>query len=104
MVFVRGSRGWQAIWLHLYLPGWPAFNKVEDNTLNTADRVRALVERRYLTMSYLVDRWRTRTEVTTWDGQLPEEPVTFIGIEAPEGLPEGSEIYTLDRLSELIPE
>jgi hypothetical protein len=30
--------------------------------------------------------------------------VTFIGIQAPEGLPDGSEIYTLDRLSELIPE
>jgi hypothetical protein len=40
----------------------------------------------------------------TWDGRIPDEPVTFIGIEAPEGLPDGSETYTLDRLSELIPE
>jgi hypothetical protein len=30
--------------------------------------------------------------------------VTFIGIEAPEGLPDGSKVYTLDRLSELIPQ
>jgi hypothetical protein len=104
MVFVKGERGWQAVWLHLYLPGWPAFNRVEENTVTTSDRVRALVERRYLTMAYLIDRWSARTEVLGWDGRLPEEPVTFIGIEAPDGLPPGSEAYTLDRLHELIPE
>ncbi|KXK60313.1 hypothetical protein AWW66_19535 [Micromonospora rosaria] len=104
VVFARGEQGWQAVWLHLYLRGMPSFNRVEDNTFTTADRVRALVQRRHLTMSYLVDRWRARAEVTMWDGRLPQEPVTFIGIEAPEGLPDGSETYTLDRLSELIPE
>jgi hypothetical protein len=29
--------------------------------------------------------------------------VTFIGIDAPRDLPDGSEVYTLDRLSNLIP-
>ncbi|WP_432827156.1 hypothetical protein [Dactylosporangium sp. CA-092794] len=103
MVFAKGEHGWQAVWLHLYLRGMPSFNRVEENTFNTADRVRALMERRYLTVSYLVDRWRTRAEVTMWNGRLPDEPVTFIGIEAPEDLPDGSEAYTLGRLSELIP-
>ncbi|WP_426514776.1 hypothetical protein ACPPVO_38490 [Dactylosporangium sp. McL0621] len=103
MVFAKGERGWQAVWLHLYLHGRPAFNRVEDNTLTTADRVRALMERRYLTMAYLIDRWRTRTEVTMWDGRAPDGPVTYIGLEAPDNLPEGSEVYTLDRLTELIP-
>ncbi|MGI5239427.1 hypothetical protein [Dactylosporangium sp. CA-139066] len=103
MVFARGEDGWQAVWLHLYLRGRPSFNRVEDNTFTTADRVRALMERRYLTVSYLVDRWRSRAEVLAWDGRAPDEPVTFIGIEAPEGLPEGSETYTLNRLNELIP-
>jgi hypothetical protein len=103
MVFAKGEHGWQAVWLHLYLQGWPSFNRVEDNTFTTADQVRALMERRYLTMSYLVDRWREQTEVTLWNGQLPDEPITFIGIEAPQDLPDGSQAYTLDRLSELIP-
>ncbi|KWV34301.1 hypothetical protein [Micromonospora rifamycinica] len=103
MVFARSGRGWQAVWLHLYLRGQPSFNRVEGNTFTTADRVRALVRRRYLTVSYLVDRWRERAEVTTWNGRLPDEPVTFVGIEAPEGLPDGSETFTLDRLGELIP-
>ncbi|MFE0593558.1 hypothetical protein [Micromonospora echinospora] len=103
MIFARNNDGWQAVWLHLYLRGMPSFNRVEGNTFTTADRVRALVERRYLTMAYLIDRWRTKAEVTMWDGRLPDEPVTYVGIEAPEGLPTGSETYTLDRLSELIP-
>jgi hypothetical protein len=104
MVFANGEHGWQAVWLHLYISGRPSFNRVEENTFTTSDRVRALMERRYLTVSYLVDLWRARTEVTTWDGRLPDEPVTFLGIDAPEGLPDGSQIYTLDRLGELIPE
>ncbi len=103
MVFAKGESGWQAVWLHLYLRGRPSFNRVEENTFDTADRIRALMERRYLTVSYIVDLWRARTEVKTWDGHPPDEPVTFIGIDAPEGLPDGSQSFTLDRLSELIP-
>ncbi|GHJ08662.1 hypothetical protein TPA0907_30290 [Micromonospora humidisoli] len=102
MVFARNERGWQAVWLHLYLPGRPSFNRVEENTFTTADRVRALMERRYLTVSYLVDRWRGRAEVTVWDGRPPDGPVTFVGIEAPENLPDGSEAITLGRLNEVI--
>jgi hypothetical protein len=103
MVFAKGEHGWQAVWLHLYLRGWPAFNRVEENTVTTAEQVRALLERRYLTVSYLVDLWRAQADVATWDGRLPDEPVTFIGIQAPDNLPEGSEAYTLERLNELIP-
>ncbi|MEV0457250.1 hypothetical protein [Catellatospora methionotrophica] len=104
MVFTRNEHGWQALWLHLYLPGTPSFNRVEGNAFSTAEQVRALVERRYLTVSYLVDRWRERAEVTMWDGRLPDGPVTYLGITAPDGLPDGSQVYTLDRLGELIPE
>lgn len=104
MVFTKGEHGWQAVWLHLYLKGYAAFNRVEGNTFTTADRVRALVERRYLTVGYLVDLWHTRAEVTAWDGTPPADPVTYVGIDAPENLPAGSEVYTLDRLTELIPE
>jgi hypothetical protein len=103
MVFAKGEAGWQAVWLHVYLSGWPSFNRVEDNTFTTAHRVRALLERRYLTVSYLVDRWRERADVRTWNGEPPDEPVTFIGLEAPGDLPPGSETFTLSRLPELIP-
>lgn len=102
MVFAKGKHGWQAVWLHLYLHGRPLFNRVEENTFTTADRVRALMERRYLTVSYLVDLWRAKADVIT-DGRVPDEPVTYVGIEAPKDLPEGSETFTLDRLGALIP-
>lgn len=102
LVFVRGADGWEAVWLHLYLTGRPQYNRVEGVAVSTADRVRALLDRRYLTMSYLVELLRAKgTEVLT--GDLPDEPVTYVGIERPENLPDGSEVYSLDRLSELIP-
>jgi hypothetical protein len=103
IVFARAEQGWQAVWLHLYLHGRPAFNRVEENTFTTSHRVRALLDRRYLTVSYLLDRWRTKADVTTWDGRPPDRPVTFIGLETPDGLPDGSAAYPLDRLAELIP-
>jgi hypothetical protein len=37
------------------------------------------------------------------DGPLPAEPVTYIGLERPEGLHPESEVYTLDKLRDLIP-
>ncbi|GIH05349.1 hypothetical protein Rhe02_34160 [Rhizocola hellebori] len=104
MVFAKTNDGWKAVWLHLCLQGMPSFNRVENNTFTTAQQVQAMVQRRYLTVSYLVDLWRARAEVHLWTGQVPDEPVTFIGINAPDGLPEGSQTYTLDRLHELIPE
>ncbi|GAB7045509.1 hypothetical protein [Catenuloplanes indicus] len=103
MVFALSERGWQAIWLHLYLRGAPSFNRVEDNTFTVADRVRALVERDYLTVAHLVGLWRDRADVRMWDGRPPDEPVVFVGLEAPDGLPDGSELYLLDRLTELLP-
>src|SRR5262249_4440655 len=103
MVFAKGERGWQAVWLHLYLRGRPAVNRVGETTFTRAGRVGALVGGRYRPVSSLVALGRARTEVTTWTGRLPDEPVTFIGIEAPDNLPEGSEAYTLERLNELIP-
>lgn len=103
VVFAKGEGGWQAVWVHLHLRGRPAFNRVEDNEVTLGHHVRALLERRYLTVGYLVDRWRGRAEVTTWGGTPPDRPVVYIGLDAPEGMPEGSQLYTLDRLSELIP-
>jgi hypothetical protein len=41
--------------------------------------------------------------VRLWDGRGPETAVTFIGVDAPPDLPEGSETYTVERLHELIP-
>jgi len=103
IVFGRGADGaWTATWLHLYLSGTPNFNRVEANRFSTSVLARGLLRRRYLTVRYLVDL--LSTPVTTWEPGLRfGEPVTFVGLHRPEGLPEGSTVLTLDRLNQLIP-
>jgi stress response protein SCP2 len=103
MVFLRGDDGrWRAKWLHLHLQGAPEFNRVEDNRVTTAELLRGIVERRYLTVRHLVDLLDAG-ETTRWDGTAPGEPVTYIGLERPDGLHEGSTVYTPENLSDLVP-
>ncbi|HEX5295885.1 MAG TPA: TerD family protein [Streptosporangiaceae bacterium] len=110
LVFSRGEDGaWRAKWLHLYLRGhgtarWggPA-NQVEGGRVTATMLARSVVEREYLRVGYLADLWR-RKGCEVLDA-VPEdsEPVTYIGLERSEGLPDGSEVFTLDRLGDLIP-
>ncbi|QXV57395.1 hypothetical protein [Amycolatopsis sp. TNS106] len=105
-VFAReADGGWTATWLHLYLAGNPTFNQVEGNRVSAAMLARGVLQRDYLTVGYLVDLMRAAgTEVTIWDlGAELNGPVTFLGSQAPENLPEGTEVITLDRLNQLIP-
>jgi hypothetical protein len=108
LVFAREQDdSWSAIWMQLFLRGAAWGNQVEGNRVSTALLARNIVERRYLTMRYLIDLLRERAERFTEfrAGERLDEPVTFIGLERPEAeaLPEGSEVFTLDRLSALIP-
>nr|WTC14183.1 hypothetical protein OHA15_40915 [Streptomyces anthocyanicus] len=106
LVFWRGSGGrWHAKWLHLYLRGISSGNRVEENQMSVSKVVRAVVEREYLTVGYLVGLMSDRgTAVELWDGAaVPGEPVTYIGLERPEGLHPDSRILTLGNLRDLIP-
>ncbi|MFB4295263.1 hypothetical protein [Actinomadura sp. NTSP31] len=76
--------------------------QVEGNRLTTSALVRAVVERRYLTVRYLTGLWASR-EVTMWDGErLPDGPVTFVGFERPEGLHEESRVFTPENLHDIV--
>lgn len=106
LVFMRGEDGrWYAKWLHLHLNGRPAFNQVEGNKLTASRLVRGIVEREYLRVQYLVDLLATKAKSVTVGGDMTgfEHPVTFIGLERPEGLPDGSHAYTLNGIRDLIP-
>ncbi|WP_326622660.1 hypothetical protein OG863_36840 [Streptomyces decoyicus] len=106
LAFWRGSDGrWRAKWLHLHLKGSPKANRVEGNQVSVATLLRGIVERDYLTVRYLVDLMADgATTVTPWDGRsLPEGPVTYIGLERPEGLHPDSRILTPENLRDLIP-
>ncbi|MFJ5016378.1 TerD family protein [Streptomyces griseoluteus] len=106
LVFQRGDDGrWRAKWLHLYLRGISEANRVEENRASVSMLVRALVEREQLTVRYLTDLMSDGTApVEQWDGEtLPDEPVTYIGLERPEGLHPDSRVITLENLRDLIP-
>ncbi|MBM7774441.1 hypothetical protein JOD54_004645 [Actinokineospora baliensis] len=105
MMFSRDGDGWTATWLHLYLKGAPGFNRVEGHHLSTAMITRAIASRAHLTVGHLLRLVEARAGSTVmWEpGLRLTEPVTFVGVHRPDGLPEGSTVITLDRLSELIP-
>ncbi|WP_128430107.1 TerD family protein [Streptomyces cyaneus] len=104
LAFQRGEDGrWRAKWLHLYLKGNPASNRVEGNRVSVATLLRGVVEREQLTVRYLTDLMEATT-TTLWDGKtLPEGPVTYIGLQRPDGLHPASRILTPENLRDLIP-
>ncbi|KUO19562.1 TerD family protein [Streptomyces dysideae] len=106
LVFLRGSDGrWRAKWLHLYLKGNPSANRVEGNRVSVAMLVRGIVEREQLTVRYLTELMAGgATATTVWDGEtVPEGPVTYIGLQRPDGLHPESRILTPENLRDLIP-
>lgn len=113
LAFRRAEDGsWTAKWLHLYLRGTPAANRVEGNRVSVATLLRGMVEREYLTVGYVTGlmaegegRGDGGTSVVVWDGgTVPSGPVTFIGMERPEGLHPDSRVITPENLRDLIPE
>ncbi|MFF4580427.1 hypothetical protein ACFY15_18860 [Streptomyces sp. NPDC001373] len=106
LVFLRGADGaWRAKWLHLYLRGTPSANRVEENRATVGTLVRGIVEREYLTVRHLVGLLARRARSTAqWDGAgLPDGPVTYIGLERPDGLHPDSVVVTPENLRALIP-
>ncbi|WP_328869506.1 hypothetical protein OHT76_04970 [Streptomyces sp. NBC_00287] len=105
LAFLRGADGqWRAKWLHLYLRGTPHYNRVEGNKVSVATLLRGIVEREQLTVRYLAELM-VGGDVTVWDGEkVPDGPVTYIGLQRPEGLHPDSRIVTLENLRDLIPE
>ncbi|MFE2510829.1 hypothetical protein ACFXC9_20635 [Streptomyces naganishii] len=106
LVFRREDDGrWRAKWLHVYLKGISSANRVEENQVSVSKVVRAVVEREQLTVRYLIDLMAgDTTSVDLWDGgTVPNEPVTYIGLERPEGLHPDSRIITPENLRDLIP-
>lgn len=106
LAFRRGADGrWRAKWLHLYLKGTPTSNRVEGNRVSVATLLRGIVEREQLTVRYLTELMADGTTTTTlWDGKtVPEGPVTYIGLQRPDGLHPESRIVTLENLRDLIP-
>ncbi|MEV5574378.1 hypothetical protein AB0L06_30460 [Spirillospora sp. NPDC052269] len=109
LVFQRDQDGtWTARWLHLYLTGGLSHNQVEGSRVTVSALLRAFVDREYLTVGHLVDLMAGRgAEVVRWDAApvlaADDRPVTYLGLERPDGLPEGTRVITPENLRDLIP-
>lgn len=112
VVFYRGDDGaWYAKWLHLglkaHMQAWGG-HRVEENRATTELLARHFMARKFLTVRYLFEAWAAENTVVRmdkagdWRGQAAG-PVTYVGVEEPEGLPEGSTVITLANLGDLIP-
>jgi len=51
----RDDGRWRAKWMHLYLGGYPRFNRAEGNHDSAALLMRGIIERDFLTVGYLAD-------------------------------------------------
>jgi hypothetical protein len=106
LAFMRGDDGrWRAKWLNLYLRANPQFNRIEENKVSAALLARAVIERDYLRVGYLTDLLARAGVPVLVLGRdpVPASPVTFVGLDPPDGLADGSAVYTLLNLSDLIP-
>lgn len=91
---------WQAVWMNLTLAGnppWGRRNQSESSRATATDLVKAVLTQKRLTVGYLA-------ELAGRDESIGEEPVVYVGFEAPDNLPKGSTVITLTNLTDLIPE
>jgi hypothetical protein len=82
--------------------------RVEENKLTVKLLARSVLARDYLRVEYLADLLRAKADAVTivnGDGDVLQGagPVTYLGVAAPPGLPDGSTVYTLGNLGALVP-
>jgi hypothetical protein len=106
---VGSLTGWRAKWVHLYAHVRVA-DVAERNSSVTGLLAQAMIRRRHLTVGALVDQLLdVGYDVSYFGGDLAglernPRPITYIGLDRPEWLPEGSRVITMENLTELIPE
>jgi hypothetical protein len=92
LVFFRDDNGWWVRWMHLFLRGRPAFNRVEENRVPTWQMVAGIMERKYLTVRYLVSLLAPGKLTILHSGDpVPDGALTHLGFD------------TLASLKKLIP-
>jgi hypothetical protein len=115
VAFLRGEDGrWRAKWLHFYLKGRPVMNVVQGNRISASLLARTVIERDYLRVGYLAGLMGARSADGAFLQAAPPGdlaaavkdapgPVTYIGLDRPEGLPQDAAVFTLANLASLIP-
>ena len=105
IIFIKGGDGnWTAKWMHLYSKGRGSMNMVEGTKVSSAMIAKAIVEKDYLLMDYLInllnDKSNTLTESEIGDVDYIEN--LFLGLINPGNLTKETKVITLNNLNELI--
>ena len=106
IVFIKHhGNEWAAKWLNTYLNGQPSMNRVEKNRFSTSLSVQSIVERKYLCIGYLIDLLASKSKSFSWyeEGQKISDNTTFIGLNIPEGLPDDTEVFTVNNIQGILP-
>ncbi len=108
MVFARNPDGsWYGKWVEVYAKGRDFGNMAEGHKVTTAKLIKSVIEQEFIPFDDIVQihaKRHARVISTSTKVKIPKRPVTFIGAFQPEGLPPGSDVYTLDRFKALIPD
>lgn len=100
IAFYQDGNVWKACWLNSVLPGQPSFNMVEGNHMNTSLLASAVVNRKRVTVGYLTDLIRRKSE----DGhENTVEGRVYVGLHNPPHSEEGTTVYNSTNFIELIP-
>lgn len=108
IVFIKRADGqWFAKWLCLYLNGHTTMNRVEGNRVTTSMIIKAIVQRQYLTFSYLMRICAENgIRISLYDRQSIADMNTgqsyYLGLSRPDGLPKETTVITPDTFSEFL--
>lgn len=106
LVFAKQNDGrWTVQWMQMYLKGRVIFNRIEGNKISTTLLAKAIIEHEYLYVSYLAKLLISKDVKVRYMSEIEvklEEPVVYIGLTVPEGLPKGSKTYTLSNIHEVV--
>lgn len=106
MIFSRAQDGTiSGKWLDIYARGLTWANCVEHHKFTTIGLAKAILERNFTPLSWLVELYQSKaTRTLSMADPRPAYPVTFIGFGRPEGLHPDSKAITLESFRTLIPE
>ena len=102
MVVCRTPDGTSIKWIDLTLKGLSWGNRVESNSVQTSDQVRAIVEKEFLPFTFITDILKKKAAKNK--PKITDPGLTYIGLLSPEGLATDAKAFTLNSFKELIPD
>ena len=111
VMFMKGTGDkWYAKWMHFFLKGHANYNTIEGNKASTSMLLRAVAKRSYITVGVMTRLMRRKSANTvSWATPNMDKlkdtygPYVYVGIDVPGGLPDGTKVYSLSNLHELVP-